>query len=172
VKMHSFCELIFDNRPYTVNVETDISEEPYRSHTPAREFMPLSVPGGMRMTLLARFTTNLPELTAKKSLQRIGEGQAWLYQEDHLLLLWRCNLSQHYRAANPLEDANLHILWESFERLLLSQFPDTLQIVTPAWNRPYDADLWLQFIQMHGYTRPSPAGIPNMAFLKDVEAKA
>lgn len=170
--MQPFCELIVDNQPYAISVELNISEEPYRSHTPAREFMPLSVHGGIRTEALAHFSTNLPDRTTRKSLQRIGEGQAWLYQEDRLLLLWRCNLSQWYRTVNPVEDTNLHLLWESFEKLLLKQFPGTLQIVTPAWNRPYDAALWLQFIQMHGYSRPSPAGIPNMAFIKDAEARA
>jgi hypothetical protein len=170
VKIRPFCDLIFDNQACAVSLEADISEEPYRSHTPSREFMPLSVPGGMRTRVLVRFST--PDLAARKSLQRIGEGQAWLYQEDHLLLLWRCNLAQEYRAANPVEDPNLPTLWKSFEQFLLDQFPETLQIVTPAWNRPYDESLWLQFIHMRGYTRPSPTGIPNVAFIKDVETRA
>ena len=165
-----FCELTFDDQSYPVRLEADIMEEPYQSHTPAREFVPLTVTSGTRTRVLVRFSILLPDLPLKKGkLPRIGEGQAWLYQEDQLLLLWRCNLLGRYQAANPAEDENLHVLWKGFERFLLRKFPNAMQIVTPSWNRPYDEALWFQFIQMHKFTHPSPTGLPGAAFIKSVE---
>lgn len=168
-----FCKLTFDNQSYSLRLEADITEEPYQSHTPAREFVPLTITSGMRTRVLVRFSISLPDLPMRKGRkpQRIGEGQAWFYQEDHLLLLWRCNLLGRYKAANPAEDQNLHVLWKGFEQFLLRQFPNAVQIVTPGWNRPYDESLWFQFIQMHKFTHPSPTGIPRAAFIKGVETR-
>ncbi len=55
------CELTFENQTYPVHMETNIAEEPYQSHTPQREFVPLTVPGGMRTKVAARFSISLPD---------------------------------------------------------------------------------------------------------------
>lgn len=164
-------ELTFDNRSCPVYLRVEFTEESYRSHTPAREFVPLTTTGGIRTRVLARFSMPLSNLSGGQGnrLQRVGEGQAWFYQEDRLLLLWRCNLLECYRVANPLEDQNLQVLWERFEQFLLNHFPQTIQIISPSWNRPYDESLWLQFIQRQGFISPSPTGIPDAAFIKDVK---
>ncbi len=162
----SFCELTFENQTYPVQMETYSEEEPYRSHTPQREFVPLTVSSGMRTKVVARFS--IPSQV--KPYQRIGEGQAWLYHEDNILLFWRCNLLAPYKVSNPVEDQNLHALWNAFEHYLLQQFPQAVLFLTPSWNRPYDETLWNQFIHIHGYVQPSPAGLPGAAFIKSVSA--
>ena len=161
-----FCDFTFENRIYPVHLETNVTEEPYQSHTPQREFVPLTVTGGIRTKVLARFSTSLPDSSQAKQYQRIGEGQASLYHEDNILLFWRCNLLAPYKVANPAEDQNLHALWQAFERYLLQMFPRTRLFLTPSWNRPYNETLWNQFIHMHGYTQPSPTGLPEAAFIK------
>ena len=165
------CELTFDSRTYPVRLEVEIREEPYQTHTAAREFVPLTVSSGIRNRVVARFFTPVSEGNPAMGVrhQRIGEGQAWLYQEDRILLLWRCNLLERNKAANPVEDQNLLRLWQEFEQFLLRHFPETTRILTPSWNRPYDQSLWLQFIKKQGFVHPSPAGIPNAAFIKSVK---
>lgn len=167
------CKGVFDGQKYTVRLEAELSVEMYRSHTAAREFVPLTVREGTRTKVEASFSTPDRFLTAAKSARaaRIGNGQAWLYHEDQILLFWRCNLLDSYRAIDPVADENLHALWEGFEHFLLKRFPTTRQLLTPAWNRPYDQSRWLQFIRMHGFTRPSPVGIQEAAFIKDMVSK-
>lgn len=165
-------EFAFDGYCYPLRLEVDATKELYRSHTPAREFMPLTITSGIRTGMSARFSIPLSDLPLPRGMRHhlVGEGQAWFYQEDRLLLLWRCNLLECYRVTNSLEDQNLHVLWKGFEQFLLRHFPQTIQIVTPSWNRPYDETIWLQFIKRQGFSRPSPTGIPDAAFIKDVKA--
>ena len=167
-------EIVIDDHSYTVHLEVESTDEPYRSHTQAREFVPLTVSGGIRTKVVAHFSIALSEdgKTGRKQYHRIGEGYAWFYREDRFLLLWRCNLHERYRIGNPSEDQNLHILWQGFEHFLLDHFPETLQIITPSWNRPYNESLWLQFIQRQGFTRPSPTGIRGAAFIKEVQVSS
>lgn len=167
----SFCELTFENQTYPVHMETNSEEEPYRSHTPQREFVPLTVSNGIRTKVAARFYTSILHSSHVKDLQnqRIGEAEVWLYHEDNILLFWRCNLLAPYKVANPVEDTNLHALWHAFEHYVLEQFPHIMLFLTPSWNRPYDETLWNHFIHMHRYTQPSPAGLPNAAFIKTTE---
>ncbi|MHB8597640.1 MAG: hypothetical protein ACYDER_12615 [Ktedonobacteraceae bacterium] len=163
------CEFTFDNQLYPVRMETNTKEEPYQSHTPQREFVPLTVSSGIRTKVVARFSIPIRDSSSAKPYQYIGEGQSWLYHEDNILLFWRCNLLPAYKVANPVEDYNLHALWQSFEHYLLEQFPRTKLFLTPSWNRPYEEPLWNQFIQMHGYTQSSPVGLSNAAFIKTTE---
>lgn len=158
----SFCELTFEDKTYPVQMETYSEEEPYQSHTPQREFVPLTVTHGIRTKVAARISIS----SQAKQFQRIGEAEVWLYHEDNILLYWRCNLLAPYKVANPVEDQNLHTLWHAFEHYLLEMFPHIALFLTPSWNRPYDETLWNQFIHMHGYTQPSPVGLPNAAFIK------
>ncbi len=158
----SFCELTFEGKACQVQMETYREEEDYRSHTSQREFVPLTVAGGIRTKVAVRFSIS----SETKQYQRIGEAEVWLYHEDNILLFWRCNLLAPYRVANPVEDTNLHTLWYAFERYLLGQFPQIVMFLTPAWNRPYDEKLWNRFIHLNGYIRSSPVGLPNAAFIK------
>jgi hypothetical protein len=100
---------------------------------------------------------------------RVGDGEAYYYHEDRAILLWRCRLLGPYGGDDTTGDINLRAMWDAFERLLLERFHDARLMLTPSWCRPHGEALWLRFIQSHGYTRPSPAGIPNAAFLKDLD---
>jgi hypothetical protein len=56
---------------------------------------------------------------------QIGNVQAWYYHEDQMLVLWECFLGHPFRDKPMREDENMHQLWTSVERFLLSQFPKT-----------------------------------------------
>ena len=65
----------------------------------------------------------------------IGSAQAWYYQQDNVLVLWECFLSDFARDVPLLNDTNMTHLWTGFEEWLLNRYPDTEQIVTPhAWS--------------------------------------
>jgi len=147
-------------------------DEDFTSHTPAREFVPLSTTHGRRTVTLAHFYTVEAELMPRGLRPpRIAEGSAYYYQADAVLLLWRCNLLPRYRRADPMRDETLRLLWDHFEALLWRQFPRARQVVTPTWNRPYDEAHWRAFISLRGFTRPSPAGLPGMAQIKDLASE-
>ncbi len=142
--------------------------EEFTSHTDAREFVPLSVTQGRRIVMLVHFYTAEADLMPSHLRPpRIGDASAYYYQADAIVLLWRCNLLPRYRHADPACDEALRLLWERFEALLHSQFPAARQMLTPTWNRPYAQALWRAFIEARGFTRPSPAGLPGAAQIKD-----
>jgi hypothetical protein len=152
-------------------LRANLADEDFRSHTPAREFVPLTVQRGQRTVVTAHvYTTEADLMPAGLRQPRIGDGEAYYYQTDVVVLLWRCNLLERYRAADPAEDANLRTLWDGFEALLRRQFPAARQMLTPAWNRPYDQTRWEVFVRQRGFTRRSPAGIPGDALIKDLPA--
>jgi hypothetical protein len=169
-----FCIVTLDGLSFPVSLEANITEESYKSHTKAREFVPLTVNEGMRNRIDAQFfiTGANSAMTREIRQARFGDAQAWFYQEDKILLLWRCNLLDLFKDQSPVEDHNLHVLWVRFEQFLLQSFPQATLVLTPSWNRPYDQKLWEQFIHLRGFTRQSPAGIPGAAFVKDVVASA
>ena len=156
------CELRWDDGTVPVRFRADVADEPYRAHTPQREFVPLSVASGIRTRIIGQ-----PYLRDRDGVvRRIGEAEAYFYHEDAVLLLWRCRLLEPFRAADPAADRNLHVLWESFEHLLAVHFPLARATVTPAWSRPYPSEQWRAFLVIHGFARPSPTGIPGMAFIR------
>lgn len=165
-------ELTFEGTRTVVRLRIHQHNEPFQRHTAAREFVPLTVPSGIRTKVVAQPYTFGPNSGIPKGRHtyRIGEGEAYYYLDDHILLLWKCRLGERYKVEDPTADQNLDVFWEQFERFLLTSFPATTQMVTPAWNLPYAGTLWRQFLHRHGFTRPSPAGIPGMAYISDVGA--
>ncbi len=151
-----------------LRVRARLVDEDFRSHTPAREFVPLTVTQGRRTVVTAHFYTVEPDLMpVGLRPPRIGDGEAYFYHADAIVLLWRCNLLARYRAAEPVADRALHVLWDRFEALLRHQFPQAGQMMIPAWNRPYDQALWRAFVRARGFTRRSPVGLPGRALIKD-----
>jgi hypothetical protein len=83
--------------------------------------------------------------------QQIGNGQAWFYRRDHLLMVWEVDIFSHFvTAPHPTEDTVLPVVWRAFETYLLGQFPETRRIVTPSWE-PEHPDDWQPFLVMQGY---------------------
>lgn len=174
------CDLILEGQPASVHLRARMMEEAYHSHTAARKFVPLTVMQGGRTAILAHFyIPDIPDailtisdaaLARGRSRQaRIGDGQAWFYHEDHILLVWRCNLLERYRPRDPVDDENLHALWDGFEAFLRRCFPHAGRIVVPAWNLPYDQARWKAFLYRHGFIRASPAALPGRAVIKDLD---
>jgi hypothetical protein len=154
-----------------LRLRAHLADEDFVSHTPTREFVPLTVARGRRTVVTAHLCTADPDLMPVGLRQpRIGGGDAYFYHADAVLLLWKCNLLPHYRATDPTRDDNLSTMWEGFEALLLRQFSQARQMVTPAWNRPYDETRWQAFLGLHGFTRRSPSGITGAALIKDLPA--
>ena len=167
----SFGMLRLSGRLVGVRLRVRQAEEDFHRHTPAREFVPLTVQAGRRTVVIARFyTTELDLMPAGLGQPRIGNGEAYYYHADAILLLWRCNLLERFRTANPADDDTLHALWDGFEAFLLRYFPDARQMVTPAWNRPYDETRWQEFLRRHRFTHRSPAGISGAALIKNLSA--
>lgn len=161
--------LLLAGHSVEIYVRARLTEEAFQRHTAAREFVPLTVAQGQRTAVLATFYTPEPGLMpAGQRRPRLGEGEAYFYHEDNILLLWQCNLLARYRAADPAADRNLHALWDGFEAWLCRQFSQARQIMIPAWNRAYDQALWREFVRRRGFTRRSPVGLPGRALIKDL----
>ncbi|GEM_PF-3802123 len=153
----------------TLRLRACTQEEDFERHTAAREFVPLTIARGRRIVVKAHFYTAEPEFMPTDLRQScIGDGEAYYYLADEILLLWRCNLLNRYRAADPTADPVLHAIWNVFEAFLRRQFPHARLIVTPAWNRPYDQALWREYTRQCGFLADSPVGLPGMALIKDI----
>ncbi len=86
--------------------------------------------------------------------QIIGSAQAWFYWVDRTLVLWECDIfSGFYDAQSdePMDDSVLKIAWKAFEQFLVNEFPDTKEIITPAWEPKYDTARWQEFLSAEGY---------------------
>lgn len=160
--VEALCDPTWNDEAVPVRIRADVNDEPYRAHAPQREFAPRTVPSGIRTRVIG-----YPYTQARGgAVRRIGEAEAYFYHEDVVLLLWRCRLLQQFRSADPTNDANLHFLWESFENPVAARFPGSRATITPSWNRPYPPERWKAFLAVQGFTRPSPAGILDMAFIR------
>lgn len=84
--------------------------------------------------------------------QEIGQGQAWYYAGDRLLVLWECYLEDPFRQKDPTADKALAVAWQGFERFLLERLHDAERIVTPGWE-PIYPEKWQEFLEQMGYTR-------------------
>ncbi len=60
----------------------------------------------------------------------IGNAQAWYYPAEKSLVLWECYLQHPYRQKDILTDALAATVWQGFEKVLLTQLPDTERIYT------------------------------------------
>jgi hypothetical protein len=95
--------------------------------------------------------------------REVGQAQAWLYPEDHTLVLWECFLEHWYRGQDPRTDETLKAVWLGFEGFLLRHLPGPNRFVTPSWEPIYgeDGDAWHDFLLGVGYQQ-----IDRMAFRK------
>ncbi len=60
--------------------------------------------------------------------REIGNAQAWYYPAEKALVPWECFLEQPYWQNDVLADSLAAMLWQSFEKVLLTQLPDTERI--------------------------------------------
>jgi hypothetical protein len=166
VDEHLF-EVHVERESWPVRLRANVTDEPYRAHTPGREFVPLSVLSGVRTRVIARFYSRgaNPFSPGARREQRIGDAEAYFYQEDGILLIWRCRLIDRYRLDDPSSDHNLHALWVTFEGFLHRRFMPT-SVITPGWNLPYPSDRWREFLHDHDFSQPSPCEIPGKAFIR------
>jgi hypothetical protein len=66
-------------------------------------------------------------------------------------MLWEVNLHAHYSEPDPTGDFVLLVLWETFEKALLREFPETEAILTPGWEPRYEPKQWRAFLADRGY---------------------
>ncbi len=93
----------------------------------------------------------------------IGNAQAWYYPADRALILWECFLEQPYRQKDLLADSLATMLWQSFEKELLRQLPDTERIYT-TYEPIYERPIWEKFLTTQGYHH-----VEKVAFAKEVK---
>jgi hypothetical protein len=83
---------------------------------------------------------------------QIGTVQAGYYHQDHTLALWECFLGHPFRDQPVREDENMHQLWTSVERFLLSQFPKTTKLTIPFDDPAFDTKEYQEFLRSCGYS--------------------
>lgn len=117
------------------------------------EIVPLTVTTGERDYFHAKPFLLLPGGRPRD----IGQAQAWHYPADHLLVLWECFFDDHYGLAGQRAEgnANLHKLWDGFERVLLGQLPAAERIVTTCEDE-YARPDWKRFLDERGYAQTAP----------------
>ena len=83
---------------------------------------------------------------------QVGNAQAWYYPTEKALVLWECFFEERFRKDPLPEDLNMQKLWQTFERYLLTKFPQALTLATP-WNDPIAAsiDEYQAFLKTLGY---------------------
>jgi hypothetical protein len=86
-----------------------------------------------------------------RTRHEIGNIQAWYYEKERILMLWEVCLYSHYCEPDPTGDFVLLVLWETFERELLRELPDTEAILTPGWEPKYEPQQWRAFLTEQGY---------------------
>ncbi|MGI8551929.1 MAG: hypothetical protein ACR2PL_14255 [Dehalococcoidia bacterium] len=167
-------EVTFGQHLSTLRLRAHVGPEAY-SRSEGEELVPLTERRGVRTYVMARAYILEPMLTLEARLTRrpdpsyangqvidhrwegmrsrkVGEGQAWYYSTDHLLVLWECFLDERLRrSANPAEDPNQVALWRGFERFLLDRFPETRLLVTTHADPLYETPSYQRFLQDMGY---------------------
>lgn len=100
--------------------------------------------------------------------REIGNGQAWFYPSDNILVLWECEIFHSFSAGHKDPAANLILVtaWEAFERVLLEKFADVQRIVTPGWEPKYTNEQWQLFLRARGY---APENNNPQAFIKRID---
>jgi hypothetical protein len=84
---------------------------------------------------------------------QVGNAQAWYYPTEKALVLWECFFEERFRKDPLPEDANMQKLWQSFERYLLTKFPQASTLATP-FNDPIaeSIDEYQAFLKSLGYS--------------------
>ncbi len=93
---------------------------------------------------------------------QIGNGQAWHYRADNLIVLWELELYTHFETSpDPNEDPTFIALWNGFEGYLTNRFPTAQRIATPSWEPGIETPVWQTFLTKRGYSPATP-----QAFIK------
>lgn len=177
----------FGSEPVLVRGKLHFADEPYRKSDVDLEIVPLAHKQGMSTYVNLRAYVHVPDITLTVELypatvrrivpdvigevagvtekpkmkdQDIGDGQAWYYPADRTIVLWECNLYEHFRKKNladrepiPLpEDPNMRGLWTGFEQFLTTQFPDAVQIATTYSDPAYPTEQYQEFLAALGYS--------------------
>ncbi len=82
--------------------------------------------------------------------REIGEGQAWHYPANRVILLWELTLFRDGKD-DPREDLLYRTLWTKVERFLTDRYPTAERLVTPAWEPVYDRTRYQSFLTGLGY---------------------
>ena len=98
----------------------------------------------------------VPERPVAHDAIGMGAVHAVFYDQDRLLVLWRCGLTLPFSAAEPALDPNLRALWRGTEDQLVRRFPAAARLVTPAWEPAYASGEYRAFVAGLGYARLSP----------------
>ncbi len=89
--------------------------------------------------------------------ERIGDGQAWYYQQDRTIILWELTVFAHYEQEQPLAPGgNLSHMWQGFERFLVNRFPQARRIATLGHDPDYETPTYQRFLVSQGYRKRSP----------------
>lgn len=88
--------------------------------------------------------------------QELGNAQGWYYPENRTLVLWECFLEERFRGGPPYEDTLHLVVWQAWERFLISHSPGVEQIVT-TWEDSYDREAWRLFLAGQDYRQAAPA---------------
>jgi hypothetical protein len=93
-----------------------------------------------------------PQQEGARKVQ-VGSAQAWYYPQDKTILLWECFFDSRFRENPFSKDANMPVLWTSFEKWLIQQFPDAKTLATP-FNDPIanSREEYQTFLKRLGYS--------------------
>jgi hypothetical protein len=84
---------------------------------------------------------------------QVGNAQAWYYPTERAIVLWECFFEERFRKDPLPDDPNMQNLWQTFERYLLTKFPQASTLATP-WNDPIadSIDDYQAFLKTLGYS--------------------
>jgi hypothetical protein len=84
---------------------------------------------------------------------QVGNAQAWYYPADKTIVLWECFFDSRFHKHPFPTDTNMQNLWQSFERYLLTKFPQASTLATP-FNDPIaeSIDEYQAFLKTLGYS--------------------
>jgi hypothetical protein len=179
----------FAGETSTIRLQARITEERYRHSDSRDEIVPLTTRAGTRWYVLAQPYLLEPAISMRIGLYPsprpdgaigevlsseweamrhvvIGNAQAWLYQEDHTLIVWEAYLHGRWRQPDPVQDEALKTLWSGFERLLLERLPPVERIAVPSREPIYEGqkERWQAFLRELSYEP-----VNERAFGKEVE---
>jgi hypothetical protein len=167
----------FGNTPVLVRGKIHLAEEKYRKTDAETEIVPLHTKQGTCIYVNMKAYVLVPDIVLTVELypkqlaghhpaigdvmgstenpqmkeQEIGDGQAWYYPDDNLLVLWECGFYTHFEDKPIHEDRNMRELWKGFETFLVSQFPQATAIATTYADPGYPTEEYQQFLTSLGY---------------------
>lgn len=169
------CEAPIEGSAHQVRMRIHHSAERYPSGHGRTEILPVADRAGMRdyihihpyilvpdITLAVRLAPSvvaddalgMVESTQWEGMRhlQIGNGQAWFYRADGVLILWELELWPHFRAhAQESQDVTLLACWQGFGAYLQAQFPSARVTATPSWEPGVAPEEWQSFLTRLGF---------------------